>query len=687
MQSRPGRTGAEHAAGRTTWFLAPLALLALAGTVRAQDAGETVVVTPPPERERAREDEAASASVITGDRTPRSGETLPQLLSELPGVTVTRLGGLGALATLSLRGSAPNQVAVYVDGVPLNSATWGSVDISTIPIADVDRIEVYRGMSPSSFASSAIGGILSLSSRSPDDTGVTAYAGGGSFRTGFGGAQGSWVTRRVRLLVSANYLGSRGDFIYHGTGQTNYNPGDDEADRVRQNNALGQLDGMARALVPLPGRRQLVTTLSFFGREKGLAPYADFETQGASLGTRRFLGSALYDSRDDLGSGGRLRVTAYGATNQEQFRDAKAEFAAQPTSTRDRSVATGATANGSRPLAGWVRLSGTADVRHERFVPFDLLSTTHSSLPGTRTSGALGTEAHLVLGTVELFPSARLEAVHDEILESRLGQPTGTTRPATYLLPIGRVALVNRRSDQLVLRANAGRYARVPIMYERYGNDGFTRGNPDLVPESSLNADAGFGVTAGAAEGTGLTIVASWARNLIDFQQERVYVRAANVGRARILGAEVAVAGRWGRYARMVAQGTFTDARETSVATAAYEERLLSLRPSVRAHARPELRALPLPGRWRLGAYAEAGVTGGNYLDPANKIWLRRRVLFGAGASLESPGARWRLVASAENLAAADVIDVSGFPQPRRALFLTLQWSTSGNSPSKETVP
>src|SRR6185436_7462950 len=246
----------------------------------------------------------------------RSGETLPQLLSELPGVTVTRLGGLGALATLSLRGSAANQVAVYVDGVPLNSAVWGGVDVGALPIADVDRIEVYRGMSPTAFGSSAIGGIVSLESRAPEQSGLAAYAGGGSFRTGFGGAQASWAGRRVRLYLGAHYLGSRGDFIYYDDNHTPAEPGDDEPNRVRENNALEQLDGLARAAVPLAGRRQLLATLSFFGRDKGLAPYGSYEAQGASLGTRRFLGSVRYDSRDDLGPGGRLRVTAYGSTTQ-----------------------------------------------------------------------------------------------------------------------------------------------------------------------------------------------------------------------------------------------------------------------------------------------------------------------------------------------------------------------------------
>jgi iron complex outermembrane receptor protein len=692
MQSRPGPIGAEHAGGRTIFVLATLAWLAVPRTARAEDAGpqyETVVVAPPA-TERAREDEAASTSVITTDRTPRSGETLPQLLSELPGVTVTRLGGLGAMATLSLRGSAPSQVAVYLDGVPMNSATWGAVDIGALPIADLDRIEVYRGMSPTSFGASAIGGIVSLTSRVPQGTGVTAYGGGGSFGTGFGGVEASWATRRVRLLLTANYLGSRGDFVYYGANHTTVTTADDNPDKVRQNNALGQVDGLARALVPLEGRRQLLATLSFFGREKGLAPYGDYDTQGASLGTRRFLGSVLYDSRDDLGSGGRLRVTAYGATTEEQLHDLHMEFSNQPTNTRDRSVAMGASANGSRPVAASLRLSGTLDGRYEWFMPLNLAGSDRSGPPGTRTSGAAAVEAHALLGSLELLPSLRLEAAHDEILDLVLDRYVDVIRPETYLLPIARLALVYRRTDRVTWRANAGRYARVPTMFERYGNNGTVRGNPALVPESGLNVDAGVTAAAGAARGTGLTVDASLfgslARNLIDFQQGRGFIYAANVDRARILGAELSASGRWGRYARLVGQGTFTDARDVGD-TLAYHGKQLALRPRLRGYARPEARDLPLPLGWRLGIYGEASIIGGNYVTPYNRDWRPRRVLLGGGTSLSSGDARWRLVASAQNLTGADVFDVYGFPQPRRSLFLTLQWTTSENSSSKETVP
>jgi len=88
---------------------------------------ETVVVADA--EQRARREDAASSSVVTAARTPRSAEDLPQLLSEFPGVSVTRMGGLGSMATLSLRGSSANQVEVYFDGVPLSApqaAAWTS---------------------------------------------------------------------------------------------------------------------------------------------------------------------------------------------------------------------------------------------------------------------------------------------------------------------------------------------------------------------------------------------------------------------------------------------------------------------------------------------------------------------------------------------------------------------------------
>jgi outer membrane receptor protein involved in Fe transport len=160
-------------------------------------------------------------------------------------------------------------------------------------------------------------------------------------------------------------------------------------------------------------------------------------------------------------------------------------------------------------------------------------------------------------------------------------------------------------------------------------------------------------------------------------------LRPENVGRARILGAETSATVDWRRRFRFFGQTTFTDARDQENVSGSYGKQL-SFRPRLRAYARPELRDLPLAGRWRWGLYADLDVTGGNYLDSANLVEVNTRVLFGAGGQISAPHWGLRLVASAYNLANTPVVDFTGYPLPGRSIFLTMQWSTPDTN--KETL-
>jgi len=123
-------------------------------------------------------------------------------------------------------------------------------------------------MSPIAFGASAIGGIVSLSSTAATDSGVRAYAGGGSFGTEFAGAQARWAGKNLRALASVNALGWTGDFPYRNDNATPFNASDDSITR-RQNNALRQIDGLAHVVGLLPGSRQMWGTVSFLHRDQG----------------------------------------------------------------------------------------------------------------------------------------------------------------------------------------------------------------------------------------------------------------------------------------------------------------------------------------------------------------------------------------------------------------------------------
>ncbi|HVR64398.1 MAG TPA: TonB-dependent receptor plug domain-containing protein, partial [Polyangia bacterium] len=326
------------------------------------------VVLAPPRPPAGGEDATAATSVITADRTPRSGESLPQLLSELPGMAVTRFGGLGASAFLSIRGSTWDQVRIVVDGVPLNLASGAQIDLGSIAVGSIERIEVYRAMTPISVGTSALGGTVAITTRQPRASGAEAEAGTGSFGTRFGSASGSLAGGPARVYAAIHLLDVVGDFPYAWDNGTRNNPADDET-RVRQNNEIRQGDAVVRAALALAPTRELQLSLSGLGRRQGVPGFGTHLDPEARLTTLRGIASLTYTGRDDLGPAGRLQLQAYSIVTQQQFWDPPAIISLTPADTRDRTTTFGATARAARAATPWLKLAAIADGRAEKFQP------------------------------------------------------------------------------------------------------------------------------------------------------------------------------------------------------------------------------------------------------------------------------------------------------------------------------
>jgi outer membrane cobalamin receptor len=647
---------------------------------------ESVVVGEPISSEMAREDRAASASVITQERTPRAAESAPQLLSEQAGVAVTRLGGMGSTATLSLRGSTSNQVLVYVDGVPFNTATGGGVDLGAIPLGDVSRIEIYRGTSPIAFAASAIGGVVSITTEIPRDCRVDLDAGGGSFGTYYGGAKAAYNRARFHGYVGLHVLTGKGDFEYLDNNATNLDPTDDRIVN-RRNNDLQQVDGTLQTVVDLSAQRHLGASFVFFNRDQGLPGPGTLADPKARLGTQRSTGILNYRSGQDLGSGGDVRATAYASYVRSRFLDPAGQINAIPTDADDRTLTVGATLDWRKVTRPWLILSGVLDGRFDRFRPSD---STVTGAPATRYFGATGLETDLwsEAWRLDAIASLRVEAARDETSgRDNFYNPLPTAPAVSHVLPIVRLALAKELGRSASLRANGGRYARFPSTIELYGNTGYLLGNPELVPESGFNLDIGPHIdwlSGGYRLVWSAMGFASFVDELIQYQFLGRHAQAANLGKARILGAESDVTLELGQHVRVTCSATFTDARDTS-ANESHNGQPLPLRPRYRLYARPELRRIPLGSRVALGIYAEVDATAGNYEDLSGIVRVPARLLLGAGLYADLP-AHFSLRASGQNLGNARINDLANYPLPGREFYLTLLWS-SQNHQTKDLLP
>jgi outer membrane receptor protein involved in Fe transport len=158
-----------------------------------------------------------TVSVVFPDDTKGEFKSLPDLLDEVPGVYVRRVSGTGQYTTTSVRGSSPTEVNIYVDGVPFNLASEVAADLSTIPVNNVERVEVYRGTVPARFSGAPIGGAINIVTKKPTSFSGTGSAGA---RT-LGGRQFSLSVNGPvaggKFLFSADEERSLGDFKY-----TNY---------------------------------------------------------------------------------------------------------------------------------------------------------------------------------------------------------------------------------------------------------------------------------------------------------------------------------------------------------------------------------------------------------------------------------------------------------------------------------
>ena len=91
-----------------------------------------------------------------------SADSLESLLSRAGGIQLSRNGGPGQTAGVLLRGSSSSSVVVLIDGVRIGSATLGQVDLSSLSLASIERIEILRGPGSSLYGSDAIGGVVQI---------------------------------------------------------------------------------------------------------------------------------------------------------------------------------------------------------------------------------------------------------------------------------------------------------------------------------------------------------------------------------------------------------------------------------------------------------------------------------------------------------------------------------------------
>jgi len=619
------------------------------------------------------------------DDSLRESLDVASLVATEPGVHVRRLGGDESFASLSIRGAASSQVGVVLFGIPLSGAADPSLDVGSLPLFSGAGVRVFRSFVPATLGTSGhLGGVLVLDAPSfARGARTESFVALGCF-----GSQKLRISdaRRVGDTFIASSLGasrSDGDFDYFADDPSHPAGG---VMRPRQNNGHVAVSGIERIETEL-GHSRIGFTLLGQVRQQGLPGPSRYATRFARLDTSRVGGGADWilrtgnpDSEDGVGIGA-FRFAGYGIFEGSRFRDPDGEI--DPTrrdvGTDDLLRIVGGSASWRGIVAKGLVVDGVVDARNESWQPGEQGRTARSP-EASRTSLGLGGDAEVALSEkVKFAGTVRSDLIRDRV--------SGAASETPWLL-IGHVGVDYAIAPWLSLASHVGALARPPSFVELYGDRGAVTGNADLEPERATTFDAGFRGrvrTGGVRLGYEASGFLTEARSLIAFvPYGRSALRAENLDRARLVGAEVALSFEGGPSLSRVGYTAMLTRNEGDDALA---------------------RGKPLPGRpahdlafdttWTfhpLRLRYSLDVVAGTTLDPKATLLLPPRALHGLGATVELTQ-RPRLVvgARADNVFDARVAhitspatghdvpqpisDLLGYPLPGRSFWLTAKVS------------
>lgn len=130
---------------------------------------------------------ASSYTIITAEEIEKfQYRDVTDALRSVPGLHIVESGARGTLTSVFTRGANSNQTLVMVNGLAVNdpSSPGGAANLASIPLDNVDRIEVVRGPQSALYGSQAVGGVINIiTKRGGGDPRSTLRVEGGTLGT------------------------------------------------------------------------------------------------------------------------------------------------------------------------------------------------------------------------------------------------------------------------------------------------------------------------------------------------------------------------------------------------------------------------------------------------------------------------------------------------------------------------
>ncbi len=498
----------------------------------------------------------SSVSVITSAQLQeRNPATVREALEAQAGLAGGSYGTLGATSHLMFRGSSPEQVLVMVDGRRVNDPGMGLVDLGSIPIETVERIEIIRGGASGLYGANAFGAVVNIITKQPQHD---------IPQVEFAAENKSFNTRRYRFAFDVRRDKTSGLVTASKTLSDGYR----ENSRYDNNNFFVRLghDATEYGKFDLSG--------SFFRTDTGvpgmgvsLDQYDGEVEKTASTPDALQKEDRSFIRLEHLKELGKdfFKSTVYASQNNTSY--------SVPSWLLNDKYGSHVFGSELQYSAGFGTTVGI-EWWQELYKQSDA-TTSAVKMERSRTASALYVQQQWNTGRFGFLPSLRFDS------NSAFG---------TVLSP--RITVTARASDALQLSTNAGKAWRAPTFNELYwpkessafwGTTYVTEGTPGLTPEEGVSMDIGaeYSFTSAKAQ---LTAFLTESSNLISWEQSSDLAAATvttapqNIGKARQQGFEL-------ELQHKIASGLYHQLRYTYLmAEDTVKNKILAYRPCNKIH-------------------------------------------------------------------------------------------------------
>ncbi|MCW3845866.1 TonB-dependent receptor [Sphingomonas sp. LB-2] len=592
--------------------------LAQTGDTGSQSDNEEIVVVAAGIAQPARDSGRAVSVIGRAELDRTQAVTLSDALSTVPGISVTRNGGLGGFTGVRVRGAEGEQTLVLIDGVRVNdpSSPGGGYDFGNLLAGAVNSVEVLRGPNSTVWGSQAIGGVVNVVTMSGrDGFHARASAEGGSFGTWSGNAAISGGNEHLSGALTAGYTTTDGiSAAANGT----------EADGYRQYGVTGRVEAFITPDVSVDLRGY----------------YADSraDLDGFPPPTYSFADTGEYSTAKELYGYAGLHAALFGGALENEL-----SFTAADIDRDNFDPAVGTTPvffgrgsserylyRGNLRVAEEFRLVVGAEHEDSRFTDG---STTAST------------------GITSFFGEAIVKPV--DALTINLGMRQDDHRRfgshASFALSGS-----FRPSPNTVFRANYGEGFKAPTLYQLYS----FFGTPTLKPETAVSYEAGFDQNVGW-----LTLSGTWfhrdTTNQIDFDLGAFSY--GNIARAKTEGYEVEAVAQ--PVAGLTLRANFTHVRAENRSPGANLYKDLARRPRDVANFAVDYR---FPFDLSVGASVQ--LRGDSFDNASNSVKLKGFTLVNLRAEIPVSG-QFSLYGRVDNVFDEQYQTVAGYGTMGRAAY------------------